>query len=140
VQAWMRAYRSAYNNMFSEPMSDEEIREVVARDEMGLGWDPRNEEAMVSMQLDRLARLVERNGIELVVVYLPEHSAVRAGYDPDNYRMYRKMLEQGLPNARFVDLWDTIQDDLFFDEVHLQYGGARRATDLLVAALERPQD
>ncbi len=138
--AWARAYRSAYNNMFSTPMPDEEIREVVARDEMGFGWNPREEEAMLSMQLGRLASLAERNGIELVVAYLPVHSAVRAGYDPVNFEAYETMIEERLPNARFVDLWGAVSDDLFFDEVHLQYEGARQATELLVEALERPEN
>jgi hypothetical protein len=137
TRLWLRAYRTAYHGMFVERVSDAEIREIVAHDEMAFAWHPRDEEAMVSMQLDRLARLVERNGIELIVVHLPEYSAVRAGYDPDKFAAYREVLEQRLPTARFVDLWSTIPDELFFDEVHLKYEGARRATNLLVAALER---
>src|SRR5690606_36940849 len=63
AMGWIRAYRSAYTNMFMEQLGDERIRRIVANAEMGFHWDPREEQAMVDMQLRRFADLVERNDI-----------------------------------------------------------------------------
>jgi hypothetical protein len=132
---WIRAYRSAYTNMYMTSLDEAAIRDVVANAEMGFTWDPRDEKAMVSMQLDRLASFIKSHGIELIVVHLPVHSVVRAGYDVERFAQYRTVIDEYFPAARIVDLWDMIPDGLFFDEVHLKYEGARRATALLVEAI-----
>jgi hypothetical protein len=136
--AWARAYRSAYTNMFMERFDDERIERIVDGAEFALDWDPRDEEAMVAMQLSRFASIIERNGIELVVVHLPAHSAMYSQYSSEEFAVYQKTLDGFFPNARYVNLWNTIPDELFFDEVHLKYEGARRATQKLIAALEHP--
>jgi hypothetical protein len=132
---WLRAYRSPYTFQILRPMDESVIRRLLDGWGEYYAWDPREEEALVSMQLHRLAAFVERHHIELVVVYLPVHHLADAMRDSARIVATAAALEADLPTAKFVDLSSAVPPELFYDNIHVAYEGARRTTERLAAAL-----
>jgi hypothetical protein len=133
---WLPAYRSAYYSMFMQPVAFETVAANTDSWNAIYAWDPRSEEDMVRYQLSRLHEFMQRHSIELTVVYLPEHPASRHHYNPVYYASYRNLIEEMLPNAQIVDLWDRLPESHFYDMIHTNYQGSREATNAVLDAIQ----
>ena len=135
TRLWLRAYRTAYTNMFMRAWDDNAIRRSLVGAILAVDWAPDDERELVSKQLDRLESFASKHGVELVIVYLPVHSIARDSYNIEYLPRHRAANDEHLPNIRTIDMWDAIPDELFFDKFHLKYEGARRATTMLLEAI-----
>ena len=132
---WLTAYRSAYHHLFMRPYSPEFIESATRNWRIVYDWNPLDEEDMVRYQLSRLRDFLDRHAIELTMIYLPEHPASRRQYAPANYSAYRRLIEEELPDARFVDLWEALPPEQFYDNIHTSYAGSRVVTNRVIDAL-----
>jgi hypothetical protein len=138
LRKWLRMFRSAYNIQLMRPLDPQLLESRIRRHDMSrYEFDPRTNGQLAAVQLGRLAQFVNRHHLELIVVYLPEHPSFRARYDPGRYAAYRDTVEKHLPMAGFLDLRDDLSADYFFDEVHVSYAGALRATHRLMEFVEQ---
>lgn len=135
---WMRAYRSPYTSQFYKPIAEKDVRLMIESDWSDvLTWTPAADEAIVTEQLAWIDEFARRNGIELVVLYLPLHELIRAELPPDNVEWIRTATARYLPSARFVESWDSIESDAFVDNVHVTPRAARIVTGQLLASVPK---
>ena len=90
---------------------------------------------MVRHQLSRLRDILARHSIELTMVFLPEYPLSRERYNPEFYANYRRLITEELPNAQFIDLWDRLPAQQFYDLIHTAYPGSRMATEEVIREL-----
>lgn len=98
-------------------------------------WSPRKTEAQVRAQLKRFADFVNRHGIRVLVVNLPERNVSRVLFDADNYRAYLDLVRDELAGLDFVNLREFLDDDAFYDREHTTTAGSIRLTDEIIRRL-----
>ncbi len=97
-------------------------------------WDAREHEARVTRDFARLWALCAAHDTALYVVNLPLRPAVLDFYDAELHGAYMDLVRRVLGGVPFLDLSDLLDDDEFFDSVHVTHAGAERVS-LAVARL-----
>ena len=92
-------------------------------------WDPRDDADLIRLQFARLREYVDRHGIELFVVNMPEHPSNIEGYAPGRYESYLSLVAECVGKDRLLDLRTFLRPDEFYDAAHANYAGAVRISD-----------
>jgi hypothetical protein len=92
-------------------------------------WNPDDDAAMIVQSFERLRSIVERLGIDIFVVNLPEHPSNRAAFDPAYYARYDELVAEGTQGWPVLDLRTLLPLTDFYDAGHATAGGAIRTTE-----------
>ncbi|MDR4496976.1 MAG: hypothetical protein MRK02_03480 [Candidatus Scalindua sp.] len=136
LRAWLSIYRSPYQTQYMEPVDSKRLSEELEKENHFWSkvylWDPQKEEVMVRSQIADLLLLVKKHDIALYVINLPENIISRRLYRGDNYSNYLELVKNSLNGIPFLNLWEMLGDDEFFDEEHPTLTGARRVTGKVI--------
>jgi hypothetical protein len=100
-------------------------------------WNPDDDSAMVRRSFGRLRDTVERLGIDIFVVNLPEHPSNRAAFDPKLYGRYERLVAEGTEEWPLLDLRTLLPLADFYDAGHATARGAIRTTDETIRFMRR---
>ena len=94
-------------------------------------------EGLNARSLVTVIRKTREQGIETVIVLLPEASLMRASVPPEAMECLRKVLESAFGSAAppLINLRESLSDRLFHDTIHPKREGRFIATRVLIEAL-----
>jgi len=98
-------------------------------------WDPKQNEAVTRARIKHFADFIERHGIRVLVVNLPEHEASRLVFDEADYQEYLEIVQSELRNTEFLDLRDFLDAADFHDREHTTTDGSIRLSNKIIESL-----
>jgi hypothetical protein len=136
ASAWLKPYMCHQH----APLPAEDVQQWIAQPTSFWyrthQWEPGADTIAVRLRIRRLLDYVQRQGIELYVVNLPEQIWARQGYQPGRYETYLQLVEDSFGETPFLNLRDYLAVDEFQDSSHATYSGAVRVTDRVIKFIQ----
>ncbi|HSA56544.1 MAG TPA: hypothetical protein VLE53_12625 [Gemmatimonadaceae bacterium] len=99
-------------------------------------WDPDRDAAAVRARALALRRFTAERGVDLFVVNLPEHSALRRRTDPGFAARYDALIHAAFDSLPLLDLRCLLPDADFFDAEHASWKGAKEVSAHVVGFMQ----
>ena len=99
-------------------------------------WDPGNDAPAIRARVAALIIWTARRGIELHVVRLPEHSALRERTDPMLSARFDSVTKAAFDPVPVLDLGCLLPDSEFLDGEHALWSGAKRTSAHVIGYLK----
>jgi len=135
-----RLLRNKYENISVRELDEGVLRHGLRGQARDKGWfnsanyrtDGLNARSLVT-----IIRETREQGIQTVIVLLPEASSMRASVPPEAMECLEKVLENAFGSASpsIINLRDALSDHLFHDTIHPKREGRFMATRALLEAL-----
>lgn len=95
-------------------------------------WDPAETRQITRDRLKKFTDFVDRHGMQLMVVNLPERDVSRDLFDNEKYQAYLDAVRDSFGDVPFLDFRTFLRSDEFHDSEHCTRSGSLRLTNEVI--------